>query len=376
MIVRAALTLAAVALVLPRAALAQVVRLDRPDATLAEPFSFIRGARELSDGRLLVIDWIENRLVAADFAANRVRQLMREGPGPQELRLPSGLIRLRGDTTLLWDDGNNRSHILAPDGRSVRTILADVPGRGGIRGMDATGAWLHGVPAWAEGPNALPDDSARIVRWDERSNAEPRTVAVAQGTRYRKDRSPAMQPRLPMVGYASQDAWAVAPSGALVIVRATPYRVELHAPGRAPVIGPAVAVTTRLVTTEDKRRFIREFAAGSAVSGRGPNGSMGRGEAIDEQEVIRMTGTAEWAERYPPFDGGAVFVGVDGRTWVGAPAMPGTARRYDVFDTNARRVQQVELQVGRRIVHVGARALYAVAEDEDGVQTIERYRLP
>lgn len=370
-----ACALVAVAL-LPVVASAQVVTLDKPTATLSEPFSFVRGARELSTGQLLVVDWIENRVVLADFAANSVRRLMREGPGPQEVRLPSGLVRLRGDTTLLYDDGNNRSHILAPDGRSVRTILADVPGRGGIRGVDATGAFLYGIPAWSEGPKVLPDDSVRIVRWNARVAGDPPVVAVVQGTRYRKDRSPSMQPRLPMVGFASQDAWLVAPNGSLVVVRATPYHVEFHAPGRAPVVGPSYAVTTRAVTTNDKKRFIREFAAGSAVSGRGPNGGMGRAEQISEAEVTRMAGTAEWAERFPPFDASSVLAGADGRIWVGAPVLPGASPRYDVFGQTGTRVMQVELRPGRRIIHVGTRGVYAVAEDDDGVQTIERYRVP
>ncbi len=368
--------LAALLAVTPALAAAQPVKLTQPDATLAEPFSFVRGVRELSTGQVIVADWIENRVVMADFASNTVRRLMREGPGPQEVRLPSGLVRLRGDTTLLYDDGNNRSHILAPDGRSLRVILADIPGRGGIRGVDATGAFLYGVPAWSEGPKALPNDSVRIVRWDMRAQGEPSAVAIVQGTRYRKDRSPAMQPRLPMVGFASQDSWVVAPNGSLVIVRAMPYHVEIHAGGRAPVVGPSYATATRAVTFDDKKRFIREFSDGSAVSGRGPNGGMGRGPQITDAEVVRMAGTAEWAERFPPFDASAVVSGADGRTWVGAPLHPSTPPRYDVFDLTGRRVLQVELKTGRRIVHVGARGVYTVVENEDGEQVIERYRLP
>lgn len=355
---------------------AQVVVLDRPQATLSEPFSYVRGARELSNGALLAVDWIENRLVLADFATDRSRDVMREGRGPRELRLPSGLVRLRGDTTLLWDDGNNRAHILAPDGRSLRTIPTEAPGRGGIRGMDASGGYLHVVPSWAEGPNALPDDSVRIVRWDGTRTGEARVVAVVQGTRYRKDRSPALKPRLPMVGFAAQDAWVVAIDGSLVIVRANPYHVEVHPPNGPVVQGPAVPYDRRVVSAEDRRRFIREFAARSPVSGRGPDGSLGRGEAIDEAEVERMAGTAEWAEQFPPFDAGAVIAGADGRIWVGRAQIPGVAPRYDVFDRRGRIVLQVSLRPGRRVVEVGARGVYAVAEDADGIQTIERYRLP
>lgn len=355
---------------------AQVVRLDRPDATLAEPFSFVRGVRELSSGRLLVADWIENRVVVADFATQGVRQVMREGPGPQEVRLPTAIHRLRGDSSLLVDEGNNRLHVLGPDGRSVRSFVTDVPGRGGVRGIDAGGAFLHAIPAWSEGPNALPDDSVRIIRWAPGAEGDGRVVAVVQGTRYRKDRSPAMQPRMPLVGFASQDAWVVAPSGALVIVRATPYRVEVHASGRAPVLGPAYPVSARSVTSEDKKRYMREFAASSPVSGRGPDGGMGRAPEVPEAEIVRMVGTAEWAERFPPFDASSVLAAADGRVWVGAPVLPGAPVRYDVFDGAGRRVRQVELRAGRRVAHVGARGVYVVATDDDGIQTLERYRLP
>ncbi len=360
----------------PIPASAQLVKLDQPTATLAEQFSFVRGARELSSGQVILVDWSENRVVIADFATNSVRRLMREGPGPQEVRLPSGLVRLRGDTTLLYDDGNNRSHLLAPDGRSLRTIVADVPGRGGIRGLDATGAFVYAIPSWSEGPKALPDDSVRIVRWNPQQSGEPQVVTVVQGTRYRKDRSPAMQPRLPMVGFASQDSWLIAPNGAVAVVRATPYHVEFLSPGQARVVGPSYAASTRAVTATDKLRFVREFADGSAVSGRGPGGGMGHAPKISDAEVRRMAGTAEWAERFPPFDASAVLSGADGRIWVGAVVLPDVAPRYDVLDRSGTRVMQVELRPGRRLIHVGARGVYAVAEDDDGIQTIERYRVP
>lgn len=74
----------------PIPASAQLVKLDQPTATLAEQFSFVRGARELSSGQVILVDWSENRVVIADFATNSVRRLMREGPGPQEFACRAG----------------------------------------------------------------------------------------------------------------------------------------------------------------------------------------------------------------------------------------------------------------------------------------------
>jgi len=66
---RRPLCLAAVLLLSPWVVLAQapVHQLSRPDATLPEPFTVVRGARELPGERLLIADWIEQRIVIADF---------------------------------------------------------------------------------------------------------------------------------------------------------------------------------------------------------------------------------------------------------------------------------------------------------------------
>lgn len=368
-------SLLALALAFPLVATAQSVRLDRPAASHPEVFSFVRGVRELRDGRLLVADWIEQRVVVLDFAGGSADDVVTEGGGPDEVRLPSGLVPFRGDSTLLVDQGNTRLLVLAPDGRVARTIAAEAPGRMGTRGVTADGAFLHAIPSWAEGPSALPDDSVRIVRWDPRTDRST-PVAVVQGTRWRKDRSPAMTPRLPMVGFASQDAWMVSPAGEVVIVRASPYRVEVIGVGGRRRIGPALPVTPRPVTAADKLRFVRDFAAGSPVSGRGPGGGMGRAPMPSARELAQQVETAEWATHHPPFDASGVFAAPGGRTWVARPAFPGEPVRYDVFDADGRRVQQVELGARRRVVHVGARGVYVVAETEDGEQTIERFAIP
>ena len=51
---------------------AQVVRIGAPTATLNEEFSDVRGVRELRDGRLLVSDYIDQRVVLVDMARGSV----------------------------------------------------------------------------------------------------------------------------------------------------------------------------------------------------------------------------------------------------------------------------------------------------------------
>lgn len=356
---------------------AQVVRLDRPDASLGEAFSYVRGMRELSNGKLLIADWIENRVVLADFTAGAAANVVTEGAGPADVRLPSGLVTHLGDTTLLVDYGNNRVTFLAPNGRPVRALVVDSPGPMGVRGVDAQGAFFFAVPSWAEGPNALPDDTVRVVRWLPGTElGDSREVMRVQATRWRKDRSPSQSPRIPTVGYASQDAWVMSSTGELTIVRANPYRVDvIGADGRVRR-GPVMPVAVRAVTTADKTRFVREFSAGAAQSGRGEGGGMGRAPLPSAAEIARQVVTTEWATHHPPFDASGVFAAPAGRTWVKPPSEQGKPVRYDVFDANGRRERQVEFRAGRRVALVGARGVYVVAEDEDGVQTVERYRVP
>jgi hypothetical protein len=357
------------------AAEAQVVRLTTPNATLAEDFAAIRGVRELADGRLLVSDYIDQRVVLVDLGRGSVVVRVSKGGGPQEARLPTRLVPLPGDSTILVDLGNNRLLLLDGTGRAVRTIAAERQGVLGVRGVDASGAMYYAVPGWSE-ESPLPNDSVRIVKWNPRGGAE-QTLAVVQGERMRSDiRSPALKPRIPTVGYASQDGWVVADGGVLRIVRAGGYRVETRAPGAAPVIGPSYAAPTRPVSAAERLAFVRAFNASSPTSGKGEQGGMGFSPAMSEQEVAEMARGTQFAERHPQFDAGRVVAEPGGRLWVGRPAEEGQPVRYDVFDAAGRRVSSVELPAGRRVIAIGRQGALVIAESELGLQHLERYPLP
>jgi hypothetical protein len=371
------LTVAAAALTAAAApAGAQPIRLTTPNATLAEEFSSIRGVRELADGRLLVSDYLDERVVLVDLDRGTVTARVTRGSGPHEARLPTRLIPVPGDSTLLVDLGNNRLLLLDGSGRAVRTIPAERSGVMGVRGVDASGALYFAVPGWAEGPNQLPDDSVRIVRWNPRAGA-PEALAVIQGDRMRSDiRSPARTPRIPQVGYASQDGWVVTDAGVLRIVRAAGYRVESRARGAVSLIGPSYAYPTRPVSAADRRAFVERFMATTPTSGKGPDGGMGFTPKAGAAELAALVRGTQFAERHPMFSAGDVLPAPGGRLWVGRPAEDGKPVLYDLFDDAGRRVNSVELPAGRRVMSVGARGLYVVAESELGVQRLERYPLP
>jgi hypothetical protein len=133
------------------------VSLPAVDAAFAEPFSLIRGARELDGGRLLIADWIEQRLVVLDFANGSAKDIGREGSGPEEFRLPTSLLPFRGDSVVLVDVGNSRLSILDGTGAIRRVFQSRNPSANSPGGTDRSGRLFFVVPGW-RATEPLPGD--------------------------------------------------------------------------------------------------------------------------------------------------------------------------------------------------------------------------
>lgn len=350
---------------------AQARGLRNPPQRFDDPFSSIRGVRELPDGRVLVADYVENRVAIVDFTRGSSIDVLTDGAGPRNVRLPMGIVAL-GDSSAVVDAGNSRLVVLGPTGDVVRAQVVERPGRQAVRGLSADGQWLYAIPAWAEGPKALADDSVRVVKWRPKSEQE-QNVLVLQGTRYRKDKGPSREPRIPIVGFAGQDAWAVDRDGSIWVVRHAPFRVERLSPDGQWVRGPVQAAPSRPVTLADKQRFVREFASANPTSGRGEGGGMGRTPLPNERQVARQVEITEWAASHPSFDAGGVVVAPGGHLWVRRDADPSRAARYDIFDASGRRLREVALPPGERVVAATARGVYVIHESADGEQHLLRY---
>ncbi len=350
--------------------------------SFGEPFSQVRGLRELPTGIVLVTDWTEERLVALDFTRGTMVAIGRVGGGPREFRLPAQLLPYPGDSTLLVDVGNERFAVVGPDLALHRTL----PARAGSRrypvtprGADAAGRLYFGIPPWALGPDAPPGDSVDIARWDPRTD-EMQILARLKGAErpsWQKERRPRMTPGIPMVAFAPQDAWALAPDGRIAIVHAGDYYVEWRDPDGTLRRGPSYAYVPLVVTEADKRAFVVAFTQSSPMSGRGEGGGLGHtpAEFLSPESIARDIRTNEFAERHPYFRASGAWIAPDGALWVERSVRTGAAPVLDVFDADGRLVRQVTLPAGRRLVGVGRDGLYAVVADADGLETLERYRV-
>jgi hypothetical protein len=329
----------------------------------------VRGVVELSDGRVIVSDWIEQRVLAIDSRFSAGSPIGKVGAGPEEYRLPAGLFRMAADSVLLVDVGNARLAVVSPRGRIARTIRVDRGGLGAPGGVDAKGRIYFAIPPWElERPDSLP-----VVRFDPATEATER-IATVKGITL-AGQGPRRTPGFPFVAFAPEDAWRVTPAGGLVIVRSGDYRVERVTPSGT-TRGPSYAYRTEPVRQPDRIAFVKEFVSRAPTSGRGPDGSMGHTPPQSDAEIAAMAEANAFAELLPPFHPRHVALAPDGELWVARGRHAGAPLVYDRFDSSGNRVGQVRLAAHREVVALGRRYAYVAATDADGLQALERFVRP
>ena len=378
--------------VMPSAALGQngdphqepsIIDLRTPDALAAEQFTLIKGFRELPDGRIMVTDWVEQRVVVLDLASGEVRDLGSVGGGPKEFRLPSQLIALPNDSTLLVDYGNARMTVLDPSLEFVRTMPLNVHGttwRMSPRGAGPDGTLYFSWSLWSY-PNGTrapgPRDSVEIGRWSHESGLRTVGDVRLKGSVLKAGRSSSKG--LPYVAFTKQDGFAVSPDGWVAVVRSTPFRVDWYGPNGEVVQGPMKPYAPIPVSKDDLRDHIRRWLASTATTGRGDGGGTFGLVPSSEQsaDVIEdRASKATYEKEFPPFVPTGVWAPAPGVVWVQRWLPEHSVPTFDVFDRNGVRRTLVSLPRDRRIIGFGRDAVYATVADEDDLLTIERYPLP
>lgn len=355
-------------------------RFERPDRILPHEFTQARGFRELPDGRALLSDRLDERLVVADFAAGTVTTIGRTGAGPAEYRMPGGVHAWPGDSSLVYDEGNARLFVVGPDlkiHRSFSARRAGTPYTIVPRGTDGAGRVYFEIPAWAAGPNAPRTDSVSLARLDVRADRLEH-VARILGSKALPP-GPKMRPSIPYVIFAPEDIWQVAPDGSLAIVHSNNYHVEWTGNGLARSGGP-VPFRREKVTRADRIGEARRFMVNSSVGGKGSGANAPTAASPVPASWITDSALAEsadhdaFAETLPPFAARVPRLSPEGVLWVERAGHAGEPARFDLFDRTGNRVGRAVLPAGRRLLGLGRSSLYLVATDESGVERIERYR--
>jgi len=325
-------------------------------------FSRITGIRALSDGRIVVSDRKERRVVIVDAALRSATAVGREGTGPGEYVAPGELLALAADTTALVDLGAMRLTLFDGAGRAVGSqpllIGLDVMAPTGA----VAGAWIWHNPDHARAVRDLRIGVLRIDRATGRSD----TVAVLR-------LPPQLAPERARIGWGppavalfARDTYAVAPDGWIAVVRYSPYRVDWVAPDGRLRRGPERSFELIPITAADKTAWADAFAQrrGSLTLSDGQRGEM----RMPRPDVNRV----HFPTHYPPFLDEAAIAAPTGEVWV-RRAIPARLARaeYDVFDRSGALREVVTLAAGQRTLGFRGTEVLLATVDADGLEWLE-----
>jgi hypothetical protein len=346
----------------------RVVPLPQPDAVLAHEFSGITAVRELSDGRVLVVDRVERALYVADFGGNVVNRIGSNGSGPREYRQPMSLLAVGGDSTILPDDFNGRWLMLA--GTEIAgTIGGDDPVfTGGTRtpnGSDAGGKLVatKAIVAGAVTPGTMPRrDSILLVRVQRATGAQDTLAMLRARPSVIRTEGPSNAPTavsVVMNPLTSSEQATMYPDGWIAIARLDPYRVEWIAPTGQRVSGPSLPTERVPLDDREQRAYLQREADQSGRPVRDP------------------AGLPDWPAFLPPFLGNALTPATDGTLWIRRTASTRNLRPpYDVVRRNGELAARVATGNDVTVLGFGRGVVYTAFTDENGIQKLQRRPMP
>ncbi len=355
---------------------AERTSLSHPDRSYNEAFSSIVGLRELSDGRVIVADRLEQVVRILDFETGTYRDIGRTGAGPGEYQTPAGLLPLPGDSSLLIDFGNMRLTVISPQGRMSRSMPLYRDDGLFIRPTAADGNGrlyfqVSNVAVRSSGGRIEFPDSLAIGRWSVATDEIDTVGYLALPKRDVSRTLTSTNGNMRLVGtgaspLSTRDAWTVAPDGRVGFVYGRDYHVEWMDGQGGRIVGPEIEYEMVEVTKEDENAWA-EQQAGNQVTLAGSGG--GRTMSLPRPDIEEL----DWPDFKPPFPPNAAWVTPEGELWVERYVGFGEPQSFDVFDAEGGRIKHVVLPEGRKLVGFGSRTVYLVNVDENDLQWLERY---
>ncbi len=352
------------------------IPLGPANATLSEEFSRLTSIRELSDGRVLLTDFQENRLVVADLLRDTVASIGQKGDGPGEYRRVFPLVRLGHDSTLMGNtvlhrwlivDGTLRFFTPAADDPIV--VFAQESTR---LSADERGNVLSEQTV----PRTSRDQTMRISFLVLASPSLKRRDTLERITRPAEEIVLAAEAArgITFKAFGTDERAVLGPDGWVGFARLRPYRVDWFPPGGPWQRGSPVAEKPVQVTAREKEAYLVRREEAQSGTGGGRPGSA-RSPGSDGMPPVKW----EWPDLIPPFvDGqGSVLATEDGMLVVArTPTAGQVGQLYDVFDHRGSRQFQLLLPSGRRILGFGRKSVFVVSTDQDGIQRLSRHSWP
>ncbi|MBW7933666.1 MAG: hypothetical protein H3C62_08670 [Gemmatimonadaceae bacterium] len=384
--------------------------------------------RAIASGAVIVNDLTRRQLIWFDsqLTVHRVIADSTASTGRSYGGATDGLLTYRGDSSLFVDPPSGSMVVLDGRGNVIR-VMAAPPGAWyltggpfGTPGFDAKGRLIYrGFPAPAARPVPQPgglqlrfsssSDSAPLIRLDlktrQRDTVAFVKVPVEQVSASTDAKGRMGPPKITVNPLPVVDAWALLPTGDVVIMRGADYHMERVSAERKTTVFRKIphswqrlddaakqqVVDSAQVEEEKVREAIRRAA--EATPGvippnnpDTPNRPAGvlittlQGQNAGRNpefipSIIQMIPAQQLPDYRPAFRLGAIRVDTDGNVWVRTtlPEKPGAI--YDVVDSRTGELlDRVAVPYGRTIAGFGKDVVYLGVLDEHGAR-LERARI-
>jgi len=348
----------------------QIPTIPLPAANAVHPHEFtsITSLRELSDGRVLVTDGREQRLLVLDFRTGTSREIGRKGRGPNEYVTVGFVHAIGGDSSIMTDLSQRRWLLFHRD-----SIVATVPpdnaavlaAQGYFLGADATGRVARRVdPPLSDGTTFRTErDSGAVVLFTRRTGRAdtvarvrlaPRRLTQKTNADGRITESSTFNTQL----MPSEEEHVLFPDGALAVARLDPFRVDWRLPDGRWIRGDSIPI--RKIAVDARER--RAYAARNSGSTPPPYPA---GFQPPPAELPRFV---------PPFVLGGVLPGPRGQLLVRrAKSADFPTMTYLLIDRTGKAVGTFTLSNRERVVGASATAIYISESDEDDLIRLRRH---
>ena len=327
-----------------------VTRLAPANGTLDAEFITITAARELSDGRVLVSDPRDRRLVVGDFRTGAVRQVGRTGSGPGEYSTALPAVPIGGDSSLMIDGLARRWLVLVRDS-IVGTIPPDARVVQEVRthwGASRRGQLLSTKPPPLDprGEPINPKDSLSLV-FVARQTGRVDTIGKLW-----------MGPPRPATGvrvFSHYDMPLLTIDGWVAVIRHDPFRVDWRSPEGKWTLGGEIRVPVERVTEADKEAYIKRLPP----------------------VMLAEISSTRWPSVMPAVPPQKLLATADGHLVAmryASVAHPNPT--YYVMDRQGKLIRQVELAPGEQIVSFGQSSVFVSFKDADDIVRLRRHSWP
>ncbi len=344
--------------------------IGRALAESAAEFNRLISMRELADGRVIVLDEGDQRIVLLSADLSIAQPLLRIGDGPGEYRRVGSLHALPGDTTLFVDSFNGRITILV--GARFVGVLSERDAaiaqfQQEVLGADRYGHLLGAPALLGSGRTAVPRAAAESLQLllSSRQSSHVDSVGRMRGRGSgrvqmvrEEGRAPFMYVGSPL---SSQDEAMLFADGWVAIAHLRPYRVDWRDPQGRWLRGSPIEDPPGALTLEHKCVAWRRIFSGT--------------------RPCRPELLTEWPATLPPFLSSTSNLGVP--PLIGepsgllvirrTPSADGERPRLDLVDRRSVLVRQLTLQRGESLLGFGKDAAYIVVTDDDDVQRVRRH---